>query len=144
MKTRIIIVTILLTIAIAFAVAIYFFVYNKPHTDYQKALADLELNATDLYYAFIEDEKAASEAYIGKILQIEGTAGYYEELETMVIVGFVFQDGMFGPEGIRCIMLENQDLHASYIQPGSNVIIKGLCTGFSGHDVILEHCSLVN
>lgn len=137
-------IIILMTIVLLGAVTFYFLVYNKPHTDYENASADLEINAADLYQAFIDNEQAAQTAYIGKIIIIDGTVGYIEEHETMVILGFTFQDGLFGEEGIRCTMLENHHEQATSLSTEQQVRIKGLCAGFSGHDVIMEYCSVVD
>jgi hypothetical protein len=50
---------------------------------------------------------------------------------------------MFGDEGIRCAMLPNHAQNiASFI--GSDVRLKGYCTGFNETDVIMEKCSIVN
>lgn len=144
MKKQITIITILLAAAVIVVGIFYFLVYNKPHTDYIRAKVDMEIGAADLYHAFTDNEQAAEAAYIGKILKIDGSVGYIEEHATMLIVGFVFQEGLFGAQGIRCIMLENQYEQATALQPGKHVRIKGLCTGFTGHDVVLEHCSFVD
>jgi hypothetical protein len=126
------------------AIMLFFLVYNKPHVDYERAKPEIEIYAADLYQAFIDDEQAAEEKYIGKVIAIEGSMGYIEEHEGFMIVGFVFQDGLFGSQGIRCIMLENHARQAASLSPGTSVNIKGLCTGFNGYDVIMEHCSFKN
>ncbi|TVQ92044.1 MAG: hypothetical protein EA393_04135 [Bacteroidetes bacterium] len=123
------------------AVLVYWFVYNKPHRDYEKASPEFELTAEELYLAFIDNRNEAESKYNGRVLQITGQISDIEEIEDMVIVVFSFSEGLFGDEGVRCTMLENHSEKALSLQPGDEVLIKGFCTGFSGSDVILEFCS---
>ncbi len=120
---------------------VYFFVYNKPHRDYERARPDLHIAAEDLYRAFVDDERIAESKFIGKVIEISGMVNTVEEAGDLVIVSFVFEDGFFGGEGVRCTILENHHQNALQLTPGHEVVIKGYCTGFTGSDVIMEHCS---
>ena len=120
---------------------VYLFLYNKPHRDFERARPDLQMSAESLYRAFTEDERTAESELIGKVLEITGEVYAVEETNDMVIVAFVFEEGFFGGEGVRCTMLENHHQKALQLNPGQEVVIKGYCTGFTGSDVILEHCS---
>jgi hypothetical protein len=126
---------------IAFVV-VYVFIYNKPHADYEKAKPDFVLTAGELYNAFIENRAEAEAQYNGKVVLINGEFSTSEQSEDMVILSFSFSDGLFGDEGVRCTMLENHQEEAMLLKPGNQVTVKGLCTGFTGHDVIMEFCSL--
>lgn len=123
------------------AAALYFLVYNKPHPDYEKAKPDYVLSAEALYLSFVDDEMAANSKFTGSIVAIDGQLAEVEQLDDLVIVTFVFDEGFFGGEGVRCTMLERHHATALELVPGRQVTIKGLCTGFTGSDVILEHCS---
>lgn len=120
---------------------VYLFLYNKPHRDFERARPDLQMSAESLYRAFTEDERTAESELIGKVLEITGEVYAVEETNDMVIVAFVFEEGFFGGEGVRCTMLENHHQKALQLNPGEEVVIKGYCTGFTGSDVIMEHCS---
>lgn len=141
-KWQIILLALVLT-GFAAAVAVYFLVYNKPHPDYEKAKPEFVISAGALYAAFIDDEVAANDQFTGKVVAIDGQVAGVEQLDDLVIVSFVFDEGFFGGEGVRCTMLEGHHARALDLLPGDNVTIKGLCTGFTGSDVILEHCSFL-
>jgi hypothetical protein len=119
---------------------IWFFVYNKPHLDYAKATPELIVSAKECFQSFTGGNTEAT----GKIIQLTGTPSYVEEQDSLVIVVFVFNEGMFGDEGIRCTMLPQFHQAALNMKLTRPVEIKGLCTGYNGTDVILEHCSFVN
>ena len=64
-------------------------------------------------------------------------------VDSLVIAVFVFNQGMFGDEGVRCTMLHGQTKLAANISKGNTVKIKGFCSGYNDTDVILEKCSLI-
>jgi hypothetical protein len=125
------------------AVYIWFFVYNKPHRDYEKADADFIVSAEKIYNQYSGGD-SESKKYLDKVLQIEGIPSYIESTDSTVIVVFAFSSGMFGDEGIRCAMLPNHFDKTRSLSLSENISIKGYCAGYNGTDVILEHCSLVN
>ncbi len=139
-KWQLILLALVLT-GIAAAAAVYFLVYNKPHPDYEKAAPEHVVSAEALYLSFVDDETAANNKFTGKVVAIDGQVAEVEQLDDLVIVSFVFEEGFFGGEGVRCTMLEGHHSRALDLLPGDDVAIKGLCTGFTGSDVILEHCS---
>jgi hypothetical protein len=57
---------------------------------------------------------------------------------------FVFEQGDFGDEGIRCTMLPKYNFEAGKLQPDVEIKVKGYCTGYNETDVILEKCSIIN
>jgi hypothetical protein len=143
MKTWLrILLSIVLVGVIAFFL-VYKFVYNKPHPDYQNIKPDYTLNAKDLYNAFHDHKDASTKTYNGKVVQIEGTLTRVEAKDSMAIVVFAFNQGMFGDEGIRCTMIKKLNDEAASLVPSGSVKIKGYCTGFNDTDVILEQCSVV-
>ncbi len=141
MKTWKIILVAIAIFGVIAALIVWFFVYNKPHPDFIGAEPDMELPAEQLYFDFIDDEQLANETYIDKVLQIHGEIADVEQVDDMVILSFVFQDGMFGGEGVRCTIHESFHEEALSLEVGSVVTVKGYCTGFTGSDVIIEHAS---
>ena len=143
MKTWAKTLIILFLAGIAALVYVYFFVYNKPHKDYLRAVPEVYISAGDLYHAFASDPAAAAGLYNGRILQIDGMLSTKESADELVILAFIFSDGFFGPEGVRCTMLPLSTANTEKPAIGDYVKIKGLCSGFTGADVILDHCSIV-
>lgn len=142
MKKLLKIIGVLAVVGILAAAYVWFFVYNKPHRDYEKAKADYEMSASDCYQQFSQNDIKASE-YNGKVLQIFGKPSAIEDYDSIVVVTFVFNEGMFGDEGIRCTMLPKYNEEALAINLSESVNIKGYCSGFNETDVIMEHCSFV-
>ena len=144
MKKWIKIVAILAIFGIVAGVAGYFFVYNKPHANYEKMDADFSLNASDLFNEFKTNKSVAEPKYPGKVVEIKGTLTKVEEADSLVIAVFVFDQGMFGDEGIRCTMLPKYKDQLKNTQTGSQAQLKGYLTGYNDTDVILEKCSITS
>jgi hypothetical protein len=132
----------LVIIGIIGALLIYFFVINKPHTDYEKAKADFSFPAKELFDLYKTNKTDAEKKYNGKVLQLTGSVSKIDQTDSLTIIVFVFGEGMFGDEGIRCTMLPKFTEMSSSLQPGSNTVVKGYCTGYNDTDVILEKCSI--
>ncbi len=143
MKKILVIILILAVVGIIAGVLFYKFYINKPHENIEKAKPDFVLTAQELYNEFINDHAATSAKYNGKVLELTGSLTKIEKPDTLVLMVFVFNEGMFGDEGIRCTMLPSHNEKALSLAPGSIVKMKGYCAGFNEPDVILEKCSLV-
>jgi hypothetical protein len=143
MKTWIKIISVLVFTGFIAAVLAFYFLYNKPHPDYEKMEADYTLTATDLYTAFTTNKTEGGKKYNGKVIEIAGKLTKTEVTDTLTVCVFVFGKGMFGDEGIRCIMLPKYGVQAGKLPPGTDLKFKGYCTGFNDTDVILDKCSIV-
>jgi len=144
MKTWIKVLLGLFAICIIAIFLVYKYVYNKEHPDFEKMEPAYTLNAPDLYQAFKSGKEAASAKYNGKVITITGRLSKVESADSLVTAVFVFTQGDFGDEGIRCTMLAKYNDAASRLQPDGEVRIKGYCTGYNDTDVIFEKCSIIN
>jgi len=143
MKTWIKIILGLFVVGIIAAVLVYFFVYNKPHPNYERMPAAYTVTAADLYKSYTTNKTSVGAKYNGKVIALSGRLSKVEVTDSLTTCVFVFNKGMFGDEGVRCTMLpDNSDL-AKKLQPDGEVSLKGYCTGFNDTDVILEKCSIV-
>lgn len=131
------IIAILGIMALAYG---WFFIYNKPHINYEKAKAEVVTTSEACYQSFT----AESTIYLGKIIQLSGHPTSVENQDSLVVVVFAFNKGMFGDEGIRCTMLPKYNKAALALTSSNEIEIKGKCQGYNGTDVILEHCSIIN
>jgi len=125
------------------ALVVYKFIYNKPHPDYETETADFRTEAKQLFSDFKSDETAAGQKYNGKVIEISGIPTSIEDADSMLIVVFAFEEGMFGNEGIRVTMLPKFNDPGKKISTSETVTLKGFCTGFNDTDVILEKGSIV-
>ncbi len=143
MKTWIKILIALVILGAVGAWAGYTFIYNKAHTDYEKADPDFVLSAAELYNAFTSNAEAAAKNYNGKVIQITGQMNTVEETDTLVIGVFAFEQGMFGAEGIRVTILPNHQEKILTHPLSEQITLKGFCSGYNGTDVIIENGSVV-
>lgn len=133
----------LFVIAVLAALYVWFFVYNKPHRDYESADPDHFISAQELFDQYRSDKVLADSLYTGMVLQINGLIEEVEIKDSTVTAVFVFDQGMFGDEGIRCILLPSHHEKAKKHKKGDKISIKGYCTGYNDTDVIIEHSSIV-
>jgi hypothetical protein len=143
MKTWIKIVSVLVLVGFIAAAFVFYFLYNKPQPDYEKIEAAYTLDASDLYKAFTANKNDAGTKFNGQVLAATGKLSKVEVKDSLTICVFVFEQGMFGDQGVRCTMLPAYRDEAGKIQPGTDIKLKGYCTGFNDTDVILEKCSIV-
>lgn len=143
MKKWMKIIGALAVIGILAALYVWFYVYNKPHRDYEAASPDHILEANALFEAYRQDKSLADSIYTGMVVQINGEMSKIETADTLVIAVFAFEQGMFGDEGIRCIMLPNQNESMKNYGANTPITIKGYCTGYNDTDVIIEKASVV-
>lgn len=131
---------ILFALAILVVAYIWFFVYNKPHRNFEKARPDLTMSARQCYNEFSQNKIHAG----GKVLEIYGIPSSVQNSDSLVVVVFAFKQGMFGANGIRCTMLADNQKKALALSTSDTAYIKGFCDGYNGSDVILEDCSIIH
>ena len=120
---------------------VYHFVWNKAKPDYAGLEPDFTVSAPELYREFTENSTAASAKYNGKMILLTGGADRLEKVDSLVIAVYVFNEGMFGDEGIRCTFLSSvkDEITETSLK---GVSIKGYCAGYNDVDVVLEKCTL--
>ncbi len=143
MKKWLVFIFILLTIGAIGIYAGYRFFYNKPHPDYAGAEAVYRLSAQEIYQAYLRNPDAAGRQYNGKVIAVQGPVTRVEQADTLVIVVFTLSTGDFGEEGVRCTMLNVSADDARKLKPDGVVTLKGVCNGFTGSDVIIEKCLII-
>jgi hypothetical protein len=131
-------------LAITGALLGYFFIYNKPHKDYEVAKPGFAGEAESLYNAFRENPESAMGRFDDMVLQVSGVVSRVEVHRDVVTVVFLFGEGFFGDEGVRCNMLDSHKDKAVGLKEGQAVTIKGHFAGFDGSDVVLQHASIVD
>ena len=134
---------IVVILALLTALYVYVFIYNKPHRNYETATPDYILSSKTLFDSYKNDKLKAQKDYNGKVIQIKGNLKNIEDRDSLVVAIFVFGQGDFGDEGIRCTMIPKFNREMREFKTTDFLNIKGYCTGYNGTDVILEKCSLV-
>ncbi|MEQ8323964.1 MAG: hypothetical protein RIC15_00155 [Vicingaceae bacterium] len=121
---------------------VYEFTYNKSKPDYAELEADYQVSAEELYNEFLADQVGSSAKYNGKMLQLSGEITKIERTDSLLIAVYVFNEGMFGDEGVRCTFLADKAQNLENADLSTNDI-KGFCSGYNDVDVILEKCTLI-
>lgn len=144
MKKWIKIILVLAALGIIAALLVYKFYINKGHPDFEKLPAEYSVSASDLYKSYLSNKDSSDKIFNGKVIEINGAISSVELIDSLVIATFVFNQGDFGDEGIRCTMLEKYKEETQKLMPGTEIKIKGFCSGYNDTDVILEKASIVN
>lgn len=144
MKNWIKIFIVVAVIGLAGLAYVWFFVYNKAHQDIEKSTPDFVVTADDCYTHYSQGQNTELKNYTGSVIQIRGTPSLIENNDSLLVVVFVFNNGMFGDEGIRCTLLPSYNKKAQNIDLTKIITIKGYCSGYNDTDVILEQCSIIN
>ena len=118
-----------------------FYLYNKPHADLSSQKADISFAASQLFSEFESDENAANEKYLNKLIEVKGRIQEIIPNENGgVVLVLKGETDMFG---INCSFEEADATRVMDAEIGTEVSIKGLCTGML-MDVNLSRCVLVN
>ncbi|KOY85954.1 hypothetical protein AD998_07180 [bacterium 336/3] len=136
MKKRIIITSVLAIFLIG--VTGIYYVYNKPHRDVKGENAFVTVEAKQLFDEYSKNQQEANKKYLDKVIVVKGVVkevtlptdnkgGATIVLET--------GDEMFG---ISC-GFDAKDSQNPAV--GSQIVIKGVCTGMT-MDVVLNKCSI--
>lgn len=134
MKRFIILSTIFIWIALG-AFALYYI--NRPAGNLDTAKVDFAVTSPMLFAAYNEDENAADQQYLGKVIEVTGTVRELVVEENGQLSITLAGDEMFG---VNCKMNVDNSL-AKKINKGDGVTVKGRCSG-KLMDVVLINCSL--
>lgn len=125
------------------ALCFWFLVYNKPHTDIKKAKAEYIIGAEQLYSVFRNNKDSSNSKYNGRVIEISGSLTKVEVTDSLVVAIFVYEQGTFGDQGVRCTMLPEFSEQIKSAQAESFIKLKGFCAGFNDMDVIFDKVSIV-
>lgn len=117
-----------------------YFQYNKPTRDLTDKKADLSISATELYRQFSENEAQANQQYLDKVVQVKGVLTAVSRGEDGSLNLTLDAGNPMG--GVTCEIPAGNFAEGTNLQTGSQVTIKGQCTGILT-DVLLVKCVLI-
>lgn len=126
------------TILIWMGIGIFAWYYvNKPADSLESATPDFSISSPAFIAQFNENEEAATQQYLGKVIEISGTVQdiTVEENGNMSIT--LNGDEMFG---VSCKMNKNNEKLIQKVNKGDGIVVKGICSG-KLMDVVLVNCS---
>ena len=116
--------------------------FSRRNKDLKSAQAAMIVDAPSLITAFEKDSSSANKKYTDKVIAVTGNVKKIDKDGNPVII-------FLGPEGqmssVKCSMDSTHAADYNTIKPGTNVKIKGRCTGgqtedLFGTDVTLNYC----
>lgn len=117
------------------------YMYNKPHKNIAATAPDYALSAAAFYQEFEKSEPKANERYLNKVVAVNGNLTGIEINENGNPILVLETESPFG--GIRCTMETGQYARITSLEAGTEVEVKGICTGML-IDVVLVQSVLVN
>jgi hypothetical protein len=114
-----------LLILLLILAAVGFYMFNMSGDSVAKKDADHSLTAAALYAEYAKNEKLSNTKYIGKTIELTGTISEISEDQQGATVLMFTEPGEF--EGVMCTL--DKDQNTSDLKIGSQVKIKGQCTG---------------
>lgn len=135
-KRSIVFVSIMMLLVIAAIVA--WMTYNKPHQSVDNA--DFSVEAAQLVEVFEQDEAAANEKYLDKVIEVNGVVKDVLKSDNSVTILLGDPEAM---SSVSCSLSPEGSREAGNITQGSLVTIKGICSGML-LDVALTNCEIVN
>jgi len=138
-------ILVLLVIVVLACVWYAYRLYTAKVPSLTEVKADASISATELIAAFEKDSASANKRYLGKILEVNGNIKSVEKESSTVSLG-----NTEGNSSVRCSMDSAFVKDIATLNPGSEITIKGNCTGFMGDelgmglgsDVQLNRCVL--
>lgn len=104
---------------------LWFFVYNKPHRNIEKAKPDFVMEAEQVIGLFEENDSSAQIKFSDKVVQFTGNVSSKESADTTVTLLFDFG----GAYVITAQMLPKYKSDAEKLSVGTRVQLKGLYNG---------------
>ena len=124
-------------LAILSGIAYGIILFNKPHADLNRVEPDFSLTASGLFSEFEADETAATEKYVGKIVEVQGFVSMVEYISASGVLNITLCDED-QITGVICSFtgFTDQNLIPSL---GQNITVRGECSGML-MDVLMNNC----
>ena len=139
MSIKKILYSILFVIVLLGVIGIY--IFFKPEKSLLNLKPNYKLTAIELFNEYSSNEEAANTKFLGKIIQVTGTIheiNLEDSIRTTVILE---TEDMFS--GVTCVLNDRYASQQKEILIGSEVTIKGECSG-KLIDVVLNNCVLID
>lgn len=108
--------------------------YDKKASTEVEGKAELSTSASEIFDAYSADEASANTKFLSKIIEVSGTILEVGENTINLETG--------DPMGLlSCDFAEGTDLSSAVA--GKSIKIVGACTGYTGFDVQLSKCKIV-
>ena len=117
------------------------YIFFKPEKNLLKLKPDYKLTAIELFNEYSIDEEAANKIFLGKVIQVSGTIREINTEDSIYITVILETEDIFS--GVNCVLNDKYASKQKEIIIGSEVTIKGECSG-KLIDVVLNNCILID
>jgi hypothetical protein len=119
--------------------------YKRKVKDLAKVTARVTMPANELIAVFENNEKAANAEYLDKVIAVKGRVKALEKNDRGHFTIVLGETGSMS--SVRCSMDSSHLKEVTGVKAGTDITVKGACTGFTadeslGSDVILNRCVL--
>jgi hypothetical protein len=136
----------LMLVIVVIAGTVYY-VFNKPHRNVVSEEAAFSLSSDQLLAEYDNDTASANKKYLDKVIQLKGiVSDVIADQQGEVVI--VLNDGK-SIFGITCTISANSKEAGKKYQKGSEITLKGICTGgtvdpdFGGASVTMNKCEII-
>jgi hypothetical protein len=99
------------------------------------------ISADEIYSTFEENETAANEKFLGKVIEVTGIINEIEKTDSGQLIVLLSCSSPLG--GVRCSFETDQDNVSKKVTNGSTCTLKGKCSGML-MEVVLDNCALTS
>ncbi len=132
---------ILFVLVIVIASVAGYFMYTRSHDNLASAKPDFELSAGELLEEFATNQDAANARYLNKVIEVRGVVDDVMEDQSMITVRIV-EPGDYN--GVSAQFIEQNKADAVIAPNGSDIKVRGLCSGYTGDDMMPGDVVLTN
>lgn len=135
------IVLIIVVVAGLLGAGAYWYAFMRPHLNMETANAQFKLSSSALFNEFSNDETAANEKYLGKVVEVNGEVVAVNESGNQTAI--ILDDPLFGISAYldSSYVADNRKIIET-IEAGQNIIIRAQCDGMLT-DVVISRGVIV-
>jgi len=135
--------------------SIVLYIFNMPHRDVQASSVDFNMKATQLVNEYLRDLESSNNKYLqeegeSKIIAVTGIVSSIDTDMNQQKVVLLKDEGQ--DAGVSCTFMAGTNAHATQLNIGDQVTIKGVIRAGAGYDedlelyedVIMEKCDILS
>jgi hypothetical protein len=135
-------ILLLLVVVGVVSLGVGYYMFNMPPKNLSKINPDVTVSANELMSAFEDNEQAANEVYLGRIVEVSGKISNFTMNDDGSAQLILETPSLMG--GISCnFNIEDISGYKTVLRDGEDAVIKGKCSGYL-MDVVLERCVVIN
>ena len=135
MKKAGIVIVLLIILGLGYG----WYLYNKEPLDVRSVKTDIEVTADQLLLHFQQDENAASQQFVNKVMIVSGAVREVSLEDDGQATVWLTTNELLYP--VTCSFYKAEAEKVKTLAPGDQVRIKGVCTGML-MGVVINKCSL--